>query len=123
MRATRIGVAATLAIIMSSCGADGTPETTPTPSSDTADSDEPSMNTPPSSEPETGPTPSPEPQGPIVAVTISGDRVDWPGDRVPAKVGEPVTLSITSDSTGERAEERRVGKEWVSTGESRWWQA
>src|SRR3546814_10698457 len=80
MRATMIGVAATLAIIMSSCGADGTPETTPTPSSDTADSDEPSMNTPPSSEPETGRTPSPEQQGPIVAVTISGDRVDRSAD-------------------------------------------
>src|SRR3546814_18109929 len=59
------------------------------------------MNTPPSSEPETGPTPSPEPQGPIVAVTISGDRVDAPGDRVTAKVGEPVTFSITSDRPGE----------------------
>lgn len=102
MRATpMIGVAIALAITMSSCGTDDAPETTLNPSSTSAASDEPGMTTPPSSGPKTAPPASAEPQGPIVEVTISGDRVDTPGTRVEAKAGEPVTFAITSDRSGE----------------------
>jgi plastocyanin len=38
---------------------------------------------------------------PVVNVTVQGDKVTPNGDRVTAKVGQPVTLHVTSDRAGE----------------------
>lgn len=38
--------------------------------------------------------------GPAVEVTISGDEVTPKGDRIDAKVGEPVTFIVQSDRAG-----------------------
>src|SRR3546814_14913205 len=50
----------------------------------------------------------------IAAALITGIRSDLPG-----QITAQVTENIYDSPTG-RSEERRVGKEWVSTGSSRW---
>ncbi len=52
-----------------------------------------------STEPE--PEPEPEPAGVVVEITFDGDSVTPNGERVDAKVGEPVTLEIDADAAGE----------------------
>jgi hypothetical protein len=39
--------------------------------------------------------------GPVVNVTVHGDKVTPNGDRVTAAVGQPVTVHVTSDRAGE----------------------
>ena len=45
--------------------------------------------------------PAPEPAGVVVDITFDGDSVKPNGDRIDAKVGEPVTLNIDADAAGE----------------------
>jgi hypothetical protein len=99
MRRTVLAACAAAALlVLTACGggadepsadASGTP--TPTASSTSSEST--------SKAPK--PTKKPAPAGPVVDVTINGDSVTPNGDRVDAKVGEPVTLNITSDRAGE----------------------
>ena len=49
----------------------------------------------------TEPEPEPEPAGVVVEITFDGDSVTPNGERVDAKVGEPVTLEIDADAAGE----------------------
>jgi hypothetical protein len=98
--ATRAALAATAAsalLLLSACG--GTDDTSgsgtagsssPTPSDSAAQT--------PGSSPSVRATEKP---GPIIDVTIKGDSVTPSGDRVDAKVGEPVTLNVESDREGE----------------------
>ena len=44
---------------------------------------------------------SSEPTGVVVDITFQGDTVDPNGERIDAKVGEPVTLNIDADAPGE----------------------
>jgi hypothetical protein len=46
-------------------------------------------------------SPSAEPEGTVVDITFSGDSVTPNGERIEAKVGEPLTLNITADAAGE----------------------
>src|SRR3546814_20417645 len=48
-------------------------------------------------------------------------RDGLPVGRISAQVNRAY-LERHDDGTGDRSEERRVGKEWVSTCRSRWWQ-
>ena len=41
------------------------------------------------------------PQGTVVDITFDGDSVTPNGERIDAKVGEPLTLDITADRAGE----------------------
>ena len=93
---TAIGTGVALAILVSGCGSDGGPDPEPTPANDSRASQEPSTPATRDSDPETDATSRPGEPGPVVEVDISGDRVDAPGGRVEATVGEPVTFVITS---------------------------
>ncbi|MET1060856.1 MAG: hypothetical protein ABWX84_14745 [Nocardioides sp.] len=42
-----------------------------------------------------------KPTGVVVDITFEGDSVDPNGERIDAKVGEPITLNITADAGGE----------------------
>src|SRR3546814_12181999 len=57
------------------------------------------------------------------SATIDGDRLAWPMKARNSKrngaIFDPALLHTQMDV--ERSEERSVGKEWVSTGRSRWW--
>ena len=44
---------------------------------------------------------SPAPAGTVVDITFKGDSVTPNGERIDAKVGEPLTLDITADKAGE----------------------
>ena len=46
-------------------------------------------------------TPKPDPAGVVIEITFDGDSVTPNGERVDAKVGEPVTLEIDADTPGE----------------------
>ena len=46
-------------------------------------------------------SPSAEPKGTVVDITFSGDSVKPNGERIDAKVGEPLTLNVTADEPGE----------------------
>lgn len=98
---TIIGVTMALAILMSSCGSGNTPESEPMPPTPSHTSEESSTSAPSTTSSETETSPSPDPDRPVVEVTISGSRVDAPGDRVKTTVGEPVTFAVTSDRAGE----------------------
>lgn len=39
--------------------------------------------------------------GPTIAMTIAGEKVTPQGQRIKARVGEPVTVNVTSDRAGE----------------------
>jgi hypothetical protein len=39
--------------------------------------------------------------GPFIDVTVHGNKITPNGDRIDAKVGQPVTLRVTSDRAGE----------------------
>ena len=41
------------------------------------------------------------PAGVVVDITFDGDTVDPNGERIQAKVGEPVTLNVDADAAGE----------------------
>ncbi len=41
------------------------------------------------------------PTGVVVDITFDGDTVDPNGERIQAKVGEPVTLNVDADAAGE----------------------
>ena len=56
-------------------------------------------STPPTAVPRSS-TPS-EPTGVVVDITFDGDSVTPNGERIDAKVGEPVTLNIDADAPGE----------------------
>ena len=87
---------ATALLVLTGCGSGGDE-----PSADASST--PTASSTPSESPSTTPKPTkkPAPAGPVVDVTINGDSVTPNGDRVDAKVGEPVTLNITSDRAGE----------------------
>jgi hypothetical protein len=46
-------------------------------------------------------TRSEAPTGVVVDITFDGDTVDPNGERIQAKVGEPVTLTVHADAAGE----------------------
>ncbi|KRF11474.1 hypothetical protein ASG90_17180 [Nocardioides sp. Soil797] len=98
---TAIGAAVAVAMLMSGCGTNDTPETAQEPPSTSLAPEPTGTNTaPPAGSGPDAPA-SPEPQDPNVEVTISGDTVEAPGNRIKANAGEPVTFTVTSDRPGE----------------------
>jgi hypothetical protein len=83
----RIAAATTTLLALSGCGgSDSGQDTAHTPS-------------PTSTSTSTG-SPS-QPSGTVIDVTINGEEVTPNGERLDAKVGEPITLVVTSDREGE----------------------
>lgn len=99
MKPLVLGTAALLVALLAACGADESatpqPSTAPTAADSTgsAPAGSSSATAAPSAEPS-------EPAGPVVEVTIAGQRVLPKGDRIDAKVGEPVTFIVNSDRAG-----------------------
>lgn len=98
--ATRAALAATAAsavLLLSACG--GTDDTS---GSGTAGSSSPTPTDTPAKTPASSPSVrATEKAGPVVDVTINGDSITPSGDRIDAKVGEPVTINVSSDREGE----------------------
>lgn len=99
MKPLLLGTAALLVALLAACGADESatpqPSTAPT-AADSAGSSPAGLSSDtaaPSAEPS-------EPAGPVVEVAIAGESVSPKGDRIDAKVGEPVTFIINSDRAG-----------------------
>lgn len=94
-----IGTAGALAALLTACGAiDESADTQPTATlSLVTETPIPTVGTTATNEPE--PT-SLAVAGPVVEVTIDGDTVIPKGDRIDAKVGQPVTFIVTSDRAG-----------------------
>ena len=98
--ATRAALAATAAsalLLLSACG--GTDDTS---GSASAGSSSPTPTDTPAKTPDSSPSVrATEKAGPVVDVTINGDSITPSGDRIDAKVGEPVTINVSSDRGGE----------------------
>lgn len=96
-----LGTAGALVALLAACGAGEStaPRSSVAPSaaesigSTAAGPSSQATTAPPSAEPS-------EPAGPVVEVTINGENVSPKGDRIDAKVGEPVTFIVTSDRAG-----------------------
>jgi hypothetical protein len=93
-RRSRAATAATAAIALavlalSGCASadDSTPEDSATATSTGSSSSDPSSDSSPS--------------GVVVDVTFKGDSVTPNGERIDAKVGEPITLNIDAETAGE----------------------
>ncbi|QLQ11212.1 MAG: hypothetical protein HZY75_13525 [Nocardioidaceae bacterium] len=81
---------ATLSIaLLTGCGGDSDENGTHNSDSTTSPSDAP------------GNTPSDTPGGVVIDATIRGENLEPNGDRVKAKVGEPITINVDSDREGE----------------------
>ena len=98
-RRTRVATTAAAAIALaaltlSSCSSaeDAEPDDSATTSSTPTDT---------GSASESASTEPSEPTGVVVDITFDGDSVTPNGERIDAKVGEPVTLNIDADAAGE----------------------
>jgi hypothetical protein len=94
-RATLAAAAASALLLLSACGSSD-PHGSASAGSSSTPTDTPAKT------PDTSPSVrATEKTGPVVNVTIQGDSVTPSGDRIDAKVGEPVTINVTSDREGE----------------------
>ena len=94
-----IALALSISLAMSSCGADDEPR----PTDSATSSPSPQEATSPT-EADTGPSPSEAPPtdtGTRIEVTRKNGKFTPDGDRLQAKLGEPIILAITADQPGE----------------------
>jgi uncharacterized protein YcfL len=86
-----LALVAVAALALSGCASSDEPAAEDTPAS-----------APASSAPASSAAPSPsEDSGSSIEIKIEGDDIEPSGERVQAKVGEPITLHITSDRDAE----------------------
>lgn len=120
MKPLVLGTAGLLVALLAACGADESATPQPSTSATAAESAPAGQG---SSETTEAPSAQPsEPAGPVVEVTIDGENVSPKGDRIDAKVGEPITFVVTSDRTGglhvhsspEQSPEFKVGTTTIS---------
>ena len=52
-------------------------------------------------------------QGPVINVTVKGNDITPNGDRVDAKVGEPVTINVTTTATASCTCTPRPSRSWT----------
>ncbi len=97
MRRTTMGLVGLVlaAVTLAGCGGEDEPAAT-----------DPTTAAPSSAEPSSAASSSPEsstaePVGTVVDITFDGDTVQPNGERIDAKVGEPITLNVTADVPGE----------------------
>jgi plastocyanin len=91
-------VAAVLPVLLvAGCGNDNSTAST---SGDASSSDTASSTPASSTSPTTSASASPD-QGTVVKVKVRGDEVTPNGERIKAKVGEPVTLQVDANRAGE----------------------
>lgn len=94
LRTPVAALAVSAALLLTACGAEEPPaaqESTSAPSTPTPSE---------SSSPAATPTPEEE-TGTVIEVTVEGDTITPEGERIAVPVGEPFTLTITSDRDGE----------------------
>lgn len=90
--ATPFATLAVAALLLAGCG-NSDDDADPAPAPSTSSSPSPTS-------PDSTPAPTPD-AGTVIDMTVDGDTVKPNGDRVKAKVGEPITLNVTSDRKGE----------------------
>ncbi len=95
-RATLLSLTAVAALALAGCGSDSDSDAGSTPTPSTSTSTSPSTGT--SDSPSASPS---EDAGPVVNVTIKGDEITPLAKAVELKVGQPLTVNVTSDRAGE----------------------
>lgn len=94
LRTFVVALAASAALLLTACGAEEAPAAQETSS--------PAASPTPSESSGASSTPTPEEEtGTVIEVTVEGDTITPEGERIEVPVGEPFTLSITSDRDGE----------------------
>lgn len=96
LRSVTVAAIAVTALGLSGCASGDDTE----PDDDTT-STAPTETGSPSTSTSTEPSTTPAPAGVVIEITFDGDSVTPNGERVDAKVGEPVTLEIDADAAGE----------------------
>lgn len=102
-----LAIVAALAVgmLLSGCGADQDSAAEPTKSASVAPTDaasgSPSASASESASGSASASPTPAPAGEVVQITVKGDSLSPNAKQVKVKVGEQVTLHITSDRSGE----------------------
>lgn len=97
LRSATVAAIAVTALGLSGCASADTQPDDATTSAVPTETGSPTTSTSTSTEPST----APEPAGVVIEITFDGDSVTPNGERVDAKVGEPVTLEIDADAAGE----------------------